>query len=66
MKMHNAKMVLAALMKLDNLLKLNMEVKKAYIRSHIMLLDNLPYIAAGSEILGFPKKYAHLYSNCRF
>ena len=27
--------------------------------SHIMLLDNLPSIAAGREIWGFPKKYAN-------
>ncbi|MFV9924783.1 MAG: acetoacetate decarboxylase family protein [Francisella endosymbiont of Hyalomma scupense] len=36
-----------------------MEVKKAYIHSHIMLLDNLPSIAAGRDIWDFPKKYAH-------
>ena len=36
-----------------------MEIKKAYIHSHIMLLDNLPSIAAGRDIWYFPKKYAH-------
>lgn len=40
------------------LIEVEFEGKKG-LYSHIMLLDNLPSIAAGREIWGFPKKYAH-------
>ena len=57
MKMHDSN-GFGSFNEAGQLIEVEFEGKKA-LYSHIMLLDNLPSIAAGREIWGFPKKYAH-------
>ncbi len=57
MKMHDSN-GFGSFNEAGQLIEVELDGKKG-LYSHIMLLDNLPSIAAGREIWGFPKKYAH-------
>ncbi|AJC49062.1 acetoacetate decarboxylase [Allofrancisella guangzhouensis] len=57
MKMHDSN-GFGSFNEAGQLIEVEYEGKRG-LYSHIMLLDNLPSIAAGREIWGFPKKYAH-------